>query len=175
MGNGPSGSSTRRYDNPRAVVESPIGNGEPSQRRVTFADRPSGIETIKVRPKMEAIGQFPDELYKSSRKVKFYRSQMATIGSNQDVRESMTSVRSAASAPVDGVWEPILDPYGSRSYSSLGIVSHRTRNAMQYETLDQRNDVSRNVGEYYYNIGQSVQNEVTNQTLRNGLPKVDEI
>lgn len=104
-------------------METPI-DSEPPRRRVTFANQPSGIETITVKPQMEAVGEFEPE-FLTGRKVKFTRTQMSRIGSNSNgelTTNSMTSIRAHVSGPPDGLWEPTLDPYAPSLRSDNAIA-----------------------------------------------------
>lgn len=162
MGNGSSDlhGYQRQYTRPRAEVETPI-DSEPSRRRVTFANAPSGVETITVKPQMEAVGEFPPE-FLTGRKVKFTRTQMSHIGSNsygETNSDVVTPGRSQMSGPSDGFLEPILDPYAPSPGRTNTIVTNVVNNG---ETVGNNPDSQENmmysprIGENGLTVGHNV-------------------
>ncbi|XP_052765970.1 uncharacterized protein LOC128207213 [Mya arenaria] len=168
MGNASGLMKNRGTQRPRVVLESPEASStDTRQTRVTFANaRKLGSETLKARPQMTDIGNMQSETYRNNEKVQFKRSQSTRIGSNADVSDSITSVRSSASGPVDGIWEPTLDPYtqaGSRERSAVN-----PEYSEPYHYMDRNNSYNQYRGfrENDYAYSHSVQN---------GLARVDEI
>lgn len=164
MGNGSSNMKTQRTK-PRVVIETPQGSStDTSQSKVTFANKRTGNEFIKVRPQMTDIGTIHSDIFRGGR-VRFQRSQSSRLGSNQDMNQSFTSIRSTASGPVDGVWEPTLDPYD------------RTNNAvtsLPYGTI-RNGDLDLNGSFYNRYIGFTERDYRYGTQVDNGLAKVEEI
>ena len=122
MGNGTSMLKRGSQNKPRVVLESPLNSQTDTtkQTRVKFSNVKSNNVSFKVKPRMTDIGQVPVDNYHSGR-VKLQRSQSVGVGSNHvEMNSSQTSVNtnaSAVSAPVDGYWEPILDPHDENHWS----------------------------------------------------------
>lgn len=163
MGNG-SGTMKTQRTKPRVVLETPQGSStDTSQPRVSFANKRTGNEFIKVRPQMTDIGTMHSDIFKEGR-VRFQRSQSSRLGSSQNMRDSVTSIRSTVSGPVDGEWEPTLDPYEGTHNTD---VLQTNNNAIRNGGIDV-NSYPRYVGfiERDYRYGTRAEN---------GLAKVEEI
>jgi len=190
MGNGASEYSYEGYNGPpRIEVETPI-NSEPTRPRVTFANRPSGIETITVRPRMDAIGEFPLE-FLTGRKVKYTRNQgiysTEVTGNGRDARRAVQSGDRAeeerpgnlsraqyqpSQRPMDGMWDPILDPYGQRPDSkdiNRGVASGNQTPVATYTSMDNHNTEVYKIQE----TGRQIVTTTSAQVVRNGLDKAD--
>lgn len=168
MGNGMYGMSmmkTRRTK-PRVVLEAPQqSNTDTAQPKVTFANKRTGIDSFKARPQMTDIGNVhATDIYQGG-KVRYQRSQSNRIDSNISVNDSFTSIRSTASGPVDGVWEPTLDPYDGTSNT--------------YETqanrITQNGDVNLNALSFNRYVGFTERDYRYGTRIDNGLARVDEI
>lgn len=157
MGNGSSMKKSQR-PKPRVVLESPqssiIDNTQP---KVTFANKRTGTDLIKARPKMTDIGTIHSDVISGGR-VRFQRSQLSRLESSLSMNNSFTSIRSTASGPVDGVWEPTLNPYEQTNNTRMQNGEHNLN----------ENSYDRYVGfrERDYRYGTRVEN---------GLATVDEI
>lgn len=170
MGNGMYGLSmmkTRRTK-PRVVLEAPhYSNTDTTQPRVTFANKRTGNESFKARPQMTDVGNVhATDIYQGGTVASRYqRTQSNRLGSNLSVNDSFTSVRSTASGPVDGVWEPTLNPYDG------------TNNLYENETnrITQNGDVNLNALSFNRYVGFTERDYRYGTRIDNGLAKVDEI
>ena len=125
MGNGSSAGSSavntvvmskrwRGRSKPRVVLESPQESktdNTTKPTRVTFADKRSGATKFNERPQMTDIGKVSSDI--QSRKVIYTRGQTMGGGltTSTNTQTSLTSIRSTGSGPVDGIWDPTLNPY----------------------------------------------------------------
>ena len=135
MGNGTSMFKRSSQNKPRVVLESPqISQTDTTKStRVKFSNVRSENVSFKAKPQMTDIGHVPVEHFQGGR-VKFQRSQTVGLGSNLDMNKSQTSVNTntlAVSAPVNGIWDPIMDPHDPKHWSKslrLKNVVHENPN-----------------------------------------------
>lgn len=122
MGNATSMFKKGRENKPRVVIESPQNSETDTTKssRVKFSNVKSDSVSFRIKPQMTDIGRIPPD----NGRMKFHRSQSQTvgvgIGSNVDMNTSQASVNtntSAVSAPVNGIWDPILDPHDRTHWS----------------------------------------------------------
>ncbi|KAL4238146.1 hypothetical protein ACF0H5_002858 [Mactra antiquata] len=175
MGNGSSKNSSnrsgmfgKRTGKPRVVLESPqSSNTEVTRPRVSFAFARSGNDAIKARPKMADVGTLHTDIYKSGR-IRYQRNQTTSIGSNTNMTDSFTSIRSNASGPVDGNWEPTIDPYERTNtlQESQNHGNYSRNNLFNY------NESAKRYNHYYGFVERDYQ---YNNEIQNGLARVDEI
>jgi len=172
VGNGTQSMRTprRQKNQPRVVLESPAASTTDNSRqtRVTFANtRRQGSETLRARPQMTSIGEVQSDIFRNNGgRVKYTKSR-SLQGSNSDMNQSITSVRSSASGPVDGVWEPSLDPYAQPNAGQHSQVSPEYSEPFHY-----RNWNTNHYNDYY---GFEERDYAFGHRSVNGLSRVDEI
>ena len=122
---------------PRVEIESTQGSDTDASKtsRVKFSNVRSQNIGTTIKPQMIDIGELPPDhgRYKFSRN----HSQTVGIGSNEDMRGSNTSVNTNSSAvpykhsqpaaPVNGEWNPILDPYDREHWSNKYRTNMKVR------------------------------------------------
>ena len=139
MGNATTMFKRSSQNKPRVVLESPqISETDASKStRVKFANVKSDSVGFRMKPQMMDIGQVPTD----HGRVKFHRtqsqSQTVGLGSNLDMNKSQTSVNtntSSSSAPVNGIWDPIMDPHDRTHWSKKWQLKNKVNENPDFYT-----------------------------------------